>query len=76
MLIWNIKIHEFIISLCTTLHGRIKGKSRDTTEMYPGKVMHRLMDKPLIQRCCYSNPQYNVSYSQGFIYKVLPECSR
>ena len=24
---------------CTTLRGRIKGKSRDTFEMYPGKVM-------------------------------------
>ena len=26
--------------ICITWRGRIKGQSRDTTEMYPGKVMH------------------------------------
>ena len=30
------------IYICTTLHGWIKGKSRDTFEMYPGKVMHMI----------------------------------
>ena len=37
-------------SVCTTLRGQIKGKSRDkyypekrdTFEMYPGKVMHMI----------------------------------
>ena len=52
----------FYLSFCV---GRSKGKAGIcATEMYPGKVMCIIA---LIQRCCYFNPQCNVTV----IYQVL-----
>ena len=39
-------------------------EKQDTTEIYPGKVMQILVDKPLIQTCCYSNPQCIVTVTR------------
>ena len=33
--IMNNNAGEYSNKICITLHGRIKGQSRDTTEMYP-----------------------------------------
>ena len=44
------------------IHLKYYPESRDTFEMYPGKVMH------MIGHCH--------SHSLGFLYKVLPEYSR
>ena len=76
------------ITICTTLRGQIKGKSRDTTKIYPWKEGYIWK----VSWESYANnwwitlwskgiaiPTHNAmshSYSQGFIYKVVPEYSR
>ena len=61
------------------IHLKYYPENRDTFEMHPGKVMHKLVDKPLIQRCYYSNPQCNVtvirkvSYTKCYL-NIVGEC--
>ena len=62
------------------IHLKYHPENKDTFEMYPGKVMlTSLVDKPLIQRRCYSNPQCNVtvihmiSYTKCYL-NIVGEC--
>ena len=63
------------IHRCTTLCGRIKEKSRDTSKILPWKqgniwnvsresYAHNWWMNLLIQRCCYSNPQCIVTVTR------------
>ena len=59
------------------IHLKYIPENRDTFEMYPGKVIHIIVGQTFDPKVLLFQPTMQChSYSQGFIYKVLPEYSR
>ena len=59
--------------------GWIKGPAGIQLKRIPEKLSTWLMDKPMIQWCCYSNPQcivtviHQVSYTKCYL-NIVGEC--